>query len=327
MTVVAMSSSLSSSSLSKKKSLSSSSDDDHSDQLRRGPWTLEEDNLLVHYIARDGEGRWNLLAKRAGLRRTGKSCRLRWLNYLKPDVKHGNLTPQEQLLILDLHSKWGNRWSKIAQHLPGRTDNEIKNYWRTRVQKQARHLKVDANSAAFQDIIRCFWIPRLLQKIEGSKTLSLSSSSSRSSSMLSQNPTVSDQPVNYAAPDLPLPPPPPQQLPQEVSGYHQEHHDHNSDSEHTSNSCISSTESMNFSQISQLSEYPNSPFHGIGTFQKDCYYVDIGCNNMETMALATLSVPAGEFQNPLCDPHVAESNWVGCDFGGNIWSMDEFMAI
>ncbi|KAI9173968.1 hypothetical protein LWI28_009584 [Acer negundo] len=124
--------------------------------------------LLIHYIARHGEGRWNLLAKRSGLKRTGKSCRLRWLNYLKPDVKRGNFTPQEQISILELHSKWGNRWSKIAQHLPGRTDNEIKNYWRTRVQKQARHLKIDANSTAFQDVIRCYWMPRLLQKIQGS---------------------------------------------------------------------------------------------------------------------------------------------------------------
>ncbi|OQU86413.1 hypothetical protein SORBI_3003G087600 [Sorghum bicolor] len=105
-------------------------------ELRRGPWTLEEDNLLMNYIACHGEGRWNLLARCSGLKRTGKSCRLRWLNYLKPDIKRGNLTPEEQLLILELHSKWGNRWSRIAQHLPGRTDNEIKNYWRTRVQKQ-----------------------------------------------------------------------------------------------------------------------------------------------------------------------------------------------
>ncbi|KAE8698194.1 Transcription factor MYB57 [Hibiscus syriacus] len=78
-------------------------------ELRRGPWTLEEDTLLTHYITRHGEGRWNVLAKCAGLKRTGKSCRLRWLNYLKPDIKRGNLTPQEQLLILELHSKWGNR--------------------------------------------------------------------------------------------------------------------------------------------------------------------------------------------------------------------------
>ncbi|MCD7451781.1 hypothetical protein HAX54_013429 [Datura stramonium] len=152
-----------------KSSSSNSSDDDI--ELRRGPWTSEEDNLLVHYITNRGEGRWNMLAKHAGLKRTGKSCRLRWLNYLKPDVKRGNLTPQEQLLILELHSKLGNRWSKIAQYLPGRTDNEIKNYWRTRVQKQARNLKIDSNSAAFQEMIRCLWIPRLLQKIQSSSVM------------------------------------------------------------------------------------------------------------------------------------------------------------
>ncbi|KDP29432.1 hypothetical protein JCGZ_18353 [Jatropha curcas] len=143
-------------------------------ELRRGPWTLEEDTLLTHYIARHGEGRWNMLAKYAGLKRTGKSCRLRWLNYLKPDIKRGNLTPQEQLLILELHSKWGNRWSKIAQHLPGRTDNEIKNYWRTRVQRQARQLNIESNSKRFLDAVRCFWMPRLLQKVEQANSCSFS---------------------------------------------------------------------------------------------------------------------------------------------------------
>ncbi|RWW25406.1 hypothetical protein BHE74_00003010 [Ensete ventricosum] len=78
-------------------------------ELNRGPWTVEEDKLLTHYIACHGQGRWNLLARCSGLKRTGKSCRLRWLNYLKPDVRRGNLTPEEQLLILELHSKWGNR--------------------------------------------------------------------------------------------------------------------------------------------------------------------------------------------------------------------------
>ncbi|CAN6312996.1 unnamed protein product [Urochloa humidicola] len=135
-------------------------------ELRRGPWTVEEDLLLVNYVASHGEGRWNSLARSAGLKRTGKSCRLRWLNYLRPDLRRGNITPQEQLLILELHSRWGNRWSKIAQHLPGRTDNEIKNYWRTRVQKHAKQLKCDVNSQQFKDVMRYLWMPRLVERIQ-----------------------------------------------------------------------------------------------------------------------------------------------------------------
>ncbi|KAJ0092762.1 hypothetical protein Patl1_24816 [Pistacia atlantica] len=134
--------------------------------LRRGPWTVEEDFKLINYIANHGEGRWNSLARYAGLKRTGKSCRLRWLNYLRPDVRRGNITLEEQLLILELHSRWGNRWSKIAQHLPGRTDNEIKNYWRTRVQKHAKQLKCDVNSKQFKDTMRYLWMPRLMERIQ-----------------------------------------------------------------------------------------------------------------------------------------------------------------
>ncbi|XP_042032114.1 MYB-like transcription factor EOBII [Salvia splendens] len=113
-------------------------------EVRKGPWTMEEDLILINYIANHGEGVWNSLARSAGLKRTGKSCRLRWLNYLRPDVRRGNITAEEHLLIIEMHAKWGNRWSKIAKHLSGRTDNEIKNYWRTRIHK---HIKQSENFA------------------------------------------------------------------------------------------------------------------------------------------------------------------------------------
>ncbi|KAL2534740.1 myb domain protein [Abeliophyllum distichum] len=147
-------------------------------ELRRGPWTAEEDHTLINHIAQNGEGRWNSLAQSAGLKRTGKSCRLRWLNYLHPNVRRGNITLEEQLLILDLHSRWGNRWSKIAQHLPGRTDNEIKNYWRTRVQKHAKQLKCDVNSKRFKDTMRYLWMPRLVERIQAAASAGAGASSS-----------------------------------------------------------------------------------------------------------------------------------------------------
>ncbi|PAN29518.1 hypothetical protein PAHAL_5G231800 [Panicum hallii] len=104
--------------------------------VRKGPWTLEEDLILVGYISEHGEGSWDNLARAAGLNRNGKSCRLRWLNYLRPGVRHGGITPAEDAAIRQLHATLGNKWSKISKHLPGRTDNEIKNYWRTRIQKK-----------------------------------------------------------------------------------------------------------------------------------------------------------------------------------------------
>ncbi|XP_021293767.1 transcription factor TT2-like [Herrania umbratica] len=104
--------------------------------LNRGAWTAMEDRILKDYIKIHGEGQWRNLPKRAGLKRCGKSCRLRWLNYLRPDIKRGNISPDEEELIIRLHKLLGNRWSLIAGRLPGRTDNEIKNYWNTNIGKK-----------------------------------------------------------------------------------------------------------------------------------------------------------------------------------------------
>ncbi|KAL4587646.1 hypothetical protein LXL04_000518 [Taraxacum kok-saghyz] len=109
--------------------------------LRKGPWTEHEDVQLAFNVNMFGDRRWDFIAKVSGLKRTGKSCRLRWVNYLHPGLKRGRMTPHEEKLVLEYHSKWGNRWSRIARKLPGRTDNEIKNYWRTHMRKKAQENK------------------------------------------------------------------------------------------------------------------------------------------------------------------------------------------
>ncbi|GLT98775.1 hypothetical protein SLE2022_162580 [Rubroshorea leprosula] len=114
--------------------------------LNRGAWTAHEDQILTDYIKAHGEGRWKNLPQRAGLKRCGKSCRLRWLNYLRPDIKRGNISPDEEELIIRLHKLLGNRWSLIAGRLPGRTDNEIKNYWNTNLCKRLGDHKSPASS-------------------------------------------------------------------------------------------------------------------------------------------------------------------------------------
>ncbi|XP_057747914.1 transcription factor MYB123-like [Arachis stenosperma] len=111
------------------------------EDLKRGAWTADEDKILIDYIRVHGHGRWRNLPQKAGLKRCGKSCRLRWLNYLRPDIKRGNISSDEEELIIRLHNLLGNRWSLIAGRLPGRTDNEIKNYWNTNLSKRMKDNK------------------------------------------------------------------------------------------------------------------------------------------------------------------------------------------
>ncbi|XP_072988144.1 transcription factor MYB4-like [Typha latifolia] len=105
--------------------------------VNRGAWTAEEDHKLVEYVRVHGDKKWRTLPAKAGLNRCGKSCRLRWLNYLRPGIKRGNISEDEEDLIIRLHNLLGNRWSLIAGRLPGRTDNEIKNHWNTHLSKRS----------------------------------------------------------------------------------------------------------------------------------------------------------------------------------------------
>ncbi|XVE52791.1 hypothetical protein DITRI_Ditri02bG0152300 [Diplodiscus trichospermus] len=104
--------------------------------LKKGTWSPDEDQKLIAYIMRYGIWNWNEMPKYAGLSRSGKSCRLRWMNYLRPNIKRGNFTREEEETIVRLQKILGNRWSEIAARLPQRTDNDIKNYWNTRLKKR-----------------------------------------------------------------------------------------------------------------------------------------------------------------------------------------------
>ncbi|KAK1560933.1 hypothetical protein Q3G72_032493 [Acer saccharum] len=112
-------------------------------KLRKGLWSPEEDEKLLRHITKYGHGCWSSVPKQAGLQRCGKSCRLRWINYLRPDLKRGTFSLQEENLIIELHAVLGNRWSQIAAQLPGRTDNEIKNLWNSCLKKKLRQRGID----------------------------------------------------------------------------------------------------------------------------------------------------------------------------------------
>ncbi|KAK6927859.1 SANT/Myb domain [Dillenia turbinata] len=110
--------------------------------VRKGAWTTEEDCLLKKCIEKYGEGKWHQVPLRAGINRCRKSCRLRWINYLRPNIKRGEFTADEVDMIIRLHKLLGNRrvhlkrWSLIAGRLPGRTANDVKNYWNTHLKKK-----------------------------------------------------------------------------------------------------------------------------------------------------------------------------------------------
>ncbi|KAK1407306.1 hypothetical protein QVD17_38920 [Tagetes erecta] len=113
--------------------------------VKKGPWTPEEDIILVSYIQEHGPGNWRSVPTNTGLLRCSKSCRLRWTNYLRPGIKRGNFTDQEEKMIIHLQALLGNRWAAIASYLPQRTDNDIKNYWNTHLKKKLNKMQTNSS--------------------------------------------------------------------------------------------------------------------------------------------------------------------------------------
>ncbi|KAK7411398.1 hypothetical protein VNO78_02831 [Psophocarpus tetragonolobus] len=113
--------------------------------IKKGPWTPEEDIILVSYIQEHGPGNWRSVPTNTGLMRCSKSCRLRWTNYLRPGIKRGNFTDHEEKMIIHLQALLGNRWAAIASYLPQRTDNDIKNYWNTYLKKKLKKMQSEGD--------------------------------------------------------------------------------------------------------------------------------------------------------------------------------------
>ena len=85
--------------------------------IKKGPWTPEEDIILVSYIQEHGPGNWRSVPINTGLMRCSKSCRLRWTNHLRPNLKKGSFSPDEEILIAQLHAQLGNKWARMAAHV------------------------------------------------------------------------------------------------------------------------------------------------------------------------------------------------------------------
>nr|AGN52053.1 MYB-related transcription factor [Salvia miltiorrhiza]AGN52163.1 MYB-related transcription factor [Salvia miltiorrhiza] len=176
--------------------------------VKKGPWTPEEDIILVSYIQQHGPGNWRAVPTNTGLLRCSKSCRLRWTNYLRPGIRRGNFTEHEEKMIIHLQALLGNRWAAIASYLPQRTDNDIKNYWNTHLKKKLGKIQGQeenggkGNSSDSKSISKGQWERRLQTDIHMAKqalceALSLDKPSAMAESVAQPNESV--QTSTYAS--------------------------------------------------------------------------------------------------------------------------------
>ncbi|KAL0007632.1 hypothetical protein SO802_009134 [Lithocarpus litseifolius] len=115
--------------------------------IRKGPWKAEEDEVLLNHVKKYGPRDWSSIRSKGLLQRTGKSCRLRWVNKLRPNLKNGcKFSVEEERVVIELQAQFGNKWARIATYLPGRTDNDVKNFWSSRQKRLARILQTSGTA-------------------------------------------------------------------------------------------------------------------------------------------------------------------------------------
>ncbi|KAE8679494.1 Transcription factor MYB21 [Hibiscus syriacus] len=146
--------------------------------LRKGPWKAEEDEVLINHVKNYGPRDWSSIRSKGLLQRTGKSCRLRWVNKLRPNLKNGcKFTAEEERVVIELQAQFGNKWAKIATYLPGRTDNDVKNFWSSRQKRLTRILQNSGTPSSSSKSLK------LKKEIPGFHDVPLMEASKLSSSM------------------------------------------------------------------------------------------------------------------------------------------------
>ncbi|KAJ8477890.1 hypothetical protein OPV22_021617 [Ensete ventricosum] len=158
-----------------RSSSSSSNGDAAAANVVKGQWTAEEDSLLVGLVKQHGVRKWSYIAKNL-VGRIGKQCRERWHNHLRPDIKKDMWTEEEERRLVEAHVKHGNRWAEIAKHMPGRSENSIKNHWNA----TKRRLNAKRSKRKTPKCGRC--PPSMLQDYIRSKTFDFSKTCSTKTS-------------------------------------------------------------------------------------------------------------------------------------------------